>query len=123
MVSLLVLLAWWPFHYVRKVSERKYYNDHILIALRDIPVGTALNAPDFDLYYGWTPYDEGACLTLPSQVLGHRTLRPFVKGETIRVIDIVGTEGWKVLLHISNPCPENVSDGWSAWPHYRLANK
>jgi hypothetical protein len=117
MVSLLVLLAWWPFHYVRKVSERKYYNDHILIALRDIPVGTALNAPDFNLAHGLTPYDEGACLSVPDFVLGHKTLRPVAKGEIIRVVDIVGDEGWKVLLHIPNPCPENVADGWSAWQY------
>ena len=117
MVSVLVLLAAWPFHYVRKVSERKYANDHILIALHDIPLGTALNAPDFRLAHGWTPYDEGACLSVPDYVLGHKTLRPVAKGETIRVIDIEGTEGWKVSHYIPNPCPQNTADGWSAWQY------
>jgi len=118
MVSLLVLLVGWPFHYVRKVGKSaSYYNDHIRIALRDIPVGTALQPPDFRLDHGWTPYDEGACLSLPSKVLGHKTLRPIVKGETIRVIDIEGTEGWKVSHHIPNPRPEDVADGWSAWQY------
>ena len=123
MVPLLLLLTGCHHDAGNLVSKRKYYNDHILIALRDIPVATALNAPDFKLGYGSTPYDEGACLSLPSQVLGHRTLRPIVKGETIRVIDIAGDEGWKVLLHIPNPCPENASDGWSAWQHDRWADK
>jgi hypothetical protein len=120
MVPLLLLLIGCHHDVSNSVSERKYYNDHILIALRDIPVGTALNTPDFRLGYGWTSYDEGACLSLPDKVLGHKTLRPVAKGETIRVIDIEGTEGWKVLLHIPNPCPENVADGWSAWVHRPL---
>jgi len=94
MALLLVLLAGWPFHYVRKVSKpARYANDHILIALHDIPAGTALQVTDFKLDHGWTPYDEGACLSLPDKVLGHKTLRPIVKGKTIRVIDIEGTEG------------------------------
>ena len=113
MVFLLVLLAGWPFHYARKVS--KHYNGHILIALRDIPAGTVLQPPDFRLDHEWTLYDEDACLSLPTKVLGHKTLRPVVKGETIRVIDIEGTEGWKVSHDIPNPCPEGVADGWSAW--------
>ena len=108
MVPLLLLLTVCH-HYVSK-----HYNGHILIALRDIPIGTALQPPDFRLDHGWTLYDEGACLSLPSHVLGHKTLRPLMKGETIRVIDIEGTEGWAVSHHISNPCPENVADGWSA---------
>ena len=93
----------------------KHYNGHILIAMRDIPVGTALQPSDFRLDHGWTLYDESACLSLPSHVLGHKTLRPVVKGETIRVIDIEGIEGSAVLNGSPNPCPENVADGWSAW--------
>jgi hypothetical protein len=60
LVPLLLLLTGCHHDVGNSVSEHKYYNGHILIALRDIPVGTALNAPDFRVGYGWTPYDEGA---------------------------------------------------------------
>jgi len=92
-----------------------HYNGHILIALRNIPAGTVLQPADFRLDHGWTLYDEGACLSLPSHVLGHKTLRAVLKDETIRVIDIEGTEGSAVLDGTPNPCPEKVADGWSAW--------
>jgi flagella basal body P-ring formation protein FlgA len=92
-----------------------HYNGHILIAVRDMPVGTVLQRSDLKLDHGWTLYDEGACLSTPSHVLGHKTLRPLAKGETVRVIDIEGIEGSAVSKHTPNPCPENVADGWSGW--------
>jgi hypothetical protein len=88
-------------HYVSK-----HYNGHIVIAVRDIPAGTVLQPADFRLDHGWTLYDEGACLSLPSHVLGHKTLRPVVKDETIHASDIEGA---------SARCIENVADGWSGW--------
>jgi SAF domain-containing protein len=83
------------------------YNDHIIIAMRDIPVGTVLQYSDFRLDHGWTLHDEGACLSLPSHVIGHKTLRSVVEGQVIRPSYIAG--GLK-------SCPENVADGW--WGGY-----
>ena len=90
-------------------------NDHILIAVRDIPAGTVLQPSDFRLDHGWTLHEERACLSTPSHVLGHKTLRLVLKGETIRVTDIEGDEGSAVLRGDPNPCPENAADGWTGF--------
>jgi hypothetical protein len=39
-----------------------HYNDHIIIAVRDIPTGTVLQRSDFNLDHGWRLHEEGACL-------------------------------------------------------------
>lgn len=83
-----------------------HYNDHILIAVRDIPVGTVLQRSDFTLDHAWTLNGEGGCLSLPSHVIGDRTLRPLVKGKAIHPSDVEGGP---------DSCPENVADGWSGW--------
>ena len=90
-------------------------NDHILIAVRDIPAGTVLQRSDFRLDHGVTLNDDGFCLSTPDHVLGHKTLRLVLKDETIRVTDIEGDEGSAVLRGDPNPCPERVSDGWMGW--------
>jgi flagella basal body P-ring formation protein FlgA len=84
--------------------ERYIYNDHILIAARDIPAGTVLQGSDFTLRRGTTlESDDVACLSEPYDVIGWKTLRPLTKGE---------------ILHASNikrPNPpylcKNVADG------------
>ena len=89
-----------------------HYSDHIVIAARDIPVGTVLQRSDLRLDHGWRLEDDGACMDLPSNVVGHKTLRPLVKGDTIRVIDIDGPQGSAVLNHTPDPCLDSVADGW-----------
>jgi flagella basal body P-ring formation protein FlgA len=102
MVPLLLLLT--GCHVTEIVSN--HHSDHILIAVRDIPAGTVLQRSDLKLDYGWTLHGEGTCLSLPSHVIGHKTLHPLVKGKVIRPADIEGG---------LNSCPENVADGWSSY--------
>ena len=83
-----------------------HYNDHIIIAVRDIPSGTVLQRSDFNLDHGWRLHEEGACLSSSSNVIGHKTLRPILKGKTIHPSDIEGGLA---------SCGENVADGWSGW--------
>src|ERR1700751_1157585 len=65
------------------------YNDHILIAARDMPAGTVLQISDLTFSYGSTPYsDDVACLSEPSDVIGWKTLRPLEKGEIIHAANI-----------------------------------
>jgi flagella basal body P-ring formation protein FlgA len=94
----------------------RHHNNHMLIAVRDIPAGTVLQHSDLKLDHGWTLHGEDSdCLSDPENVLGHKTLRPLVKGETVHVTDIEGIEGWAVSNHIPNPCPERVADGWDGY--------
>ena len=83
-----------------------HYNDHIIIAARDIPAGAVLKRSDFKLDHGWRLNEEGACLASAYRVIGHKTLRPLVKGKTIHPSDIEGG---------LESCGENVTDGWSGW--------
>lgn len=87
------------------------HNDHILIAVHDIPVGTVLQRSDLTLDHGWALFPRGDVCLLPSAVLSHKTLRPVVKGETVHASDIEGASN-----QTPSRCSENVADGWSAWP-------
>lgn len=87
-----------------------HYNEHILVAAHDIPVaGTVLQRSDLRLNHGWTHQGADICL-LPSQVLGHKTLRPLVKGEVVHRSDIETTTSGK----LPNSCPENIADAWDS---------
>jgi hypothetical protein len=86
------------------IEQARHYNGHIIIAMHNIPVGTVLQRYDFRVDHGWTSFrDEGTCLSLPSHVIGHKTLHPVVKWNIIHPSDIEGG---------IESCPENVSDGW-----------
>ena len=90
-------------HYVSK-----HYNGHIVIAVRDIPAGTVLQGADLTFDHGTTLYsDDVACLSLPSDVIGQKTLRPLAKGEILHASNIE-------RLNPPYLC-ENVADGWSGY--------
>lgn len=89
---------------------KNHHNDHILIALRDLPMGTVLARSDLTLKRGWIMFHgEDSCL-LPEDVLGHKVMRSLVTGDTVHVPDIEG-----VSNKIPDRCLENVADGWSGW--------
>jgi len=109
MASLFLLLA--SCHY----EDHIVYNDHIVVAVRDIPVGTKLQRSDLRRDHGPILQEEGACLSYPSDVLGHKTLRPLAKGQAIHASDIEGAEGSGVPSKTPHPCPDNIADGWNGW--------
>ena len=87
---------------------RESYNDHILIAARDIPARTVLKGSDFTFHHGSTPYsDDVACLSQPIDVIGWKTLRPVAKGEIIHASNIE-------RLNPPYLC-KDVADGWSGY--------
>ena len=84
------------------------YNDHILIAVRDLPAGTVLQVSDLTFDHGSTIYsDDVACLSQPSDVIGQKTLRPLAKGEILHASNIE-------RLKTPYPCA-NVADGWDGY--------
>jgi len=70
-----------------------HYNEHIIIAARDLPVGTVLQLSDLRRDHAWTIDEEGALMRFPYQIVGHKTLHPLAKGATLHRIDIEGTTG------------------------------
>jgi flagella basal body P-ring formation protein FlgA len=89
---------------------KNHHNDHILIAVRDMPAGAVLKRSDLTLEHGWVLFHgQDACL-LPEDVFGHATLRPLVKGDTVHAADIDGA-----LKQLPGRCLEDVADGWSGW--------
>jgi SAF domain len=93
-------------------NDRMVANDHIIVAVRDIPAGTVLQRSDLKRDAGWVLNKEGACVSYPSDVLGHKTLRPLGKGQALNLKDIEGTDVSSEHPHF---CPDNVEDGWNGW--------
>ena len=88
-----------------------HYNGNMLIAVRDIPAGTVLQRSDLRLDHGWTLLhsEDTSCLSDPVNVLGHKTLHPLAKGQTLHASNIEG------LNQLPYPCPERVADGWDGY--------
>jgi flagella basal body P-ring formation protein FlgA len=108
MVPLLLLLTSCHSKQQYQNSFNERYNDHILIAVRDIPAGTVLQPSDLTLTHGPTIYsDDVACLSEPVDVIGQKTLRPLAKGETLHASNIE-------RLDPPYLC-RDVADGWDGY--------
>jgi len=63
------------------------YNDHILIAVRDIPAGTVVQSSDFSVDHGWSLHRDDLFLipadALPSYEFHFKTLKALRAGQPL----------------------------------------
>jgi len=68
------------------------YNEHILIAVHDIPAGTAVQRSDFTLDHGWTLHRDDIFLipadAPPSYEFSYRTVKALRTGQPLHWEDV-----------------------------------